>query len=133
MERHTLWDLNNTTLHSLSSMKYFHREDSAVLSCPEDQGLAERTPEPDLLDFFLGEQSHSFQLLELRDPLLNSLLNDFRHGLHGGVTNSHTYMITFALECNTDARSSMDTCEEVVIGDASGSVRKYVRRGKLKW
>lgn len=32
-----------------------------------------------LLDFFLGEQPHSLQLLQLRDSLFNPLLDDLRH------------------------------------------------------
>lgn len=32
-----------------------------------------------LLDFFLGEQPHSLQLLQLRDSVLDSLLYDLCH------------------------------------------------------
>lgn len=37
-----------------------------------------------LLDFCLGEQSHSLQLLQLGDPVLNPLLDDLRHLVHAG-------------------------------------------------
>lgn len=32
-----------------------------------------------LLDFFLGEQPHSLQLLQLRDSVFDSLLDDLCH------------------------------------------------------
>lgn len=41
-----------------------------------------------LLDFFLGEQPDSLQLLELRDPVLNPLLDNFSHRVHADVTCS---------------------------------------------
>lgn len=40
------------------------------------------------LDFFLGEQPHSLQLLQLRDSLFNPLLNDLRHFVDTAVTGS---------------------------------------------
>lgn len=46
-----------------------------------------------LLDFFLGEQSHSLQLLQLRDSLLNPLLNDLRHLVDAAVTGSGSAVI----------------------------------------
>lgn len=41
-----------------------------------------------LLDFFLGEQSHSLQLLQLRDSVLDPLLNDLRHLVEAAVKRS---------------------------------------------
>lgn len=45
------------------------------------------------LDFFLGEQPHSLQLLQLRDPLFNPLLNDLRHLVDTAVTSSASSVI----------------------------------------
>lgn len=86
-----------------------------------------------LLDFFLGEQTHSLQLLQLRDSLLNPMLNDLRHLVDAAVRllfgDIKVINVNFKLKyhktVSTEEDSLPHTCVEVVIRrSSSGSVCK---------
>lgn len=71
-----------------------------------------------LPDFLLGEQSHSLQLLQLRDSVLYPLLNDLRHLVHAVVTGSDAPVISVILQI------SMSTFESTLTMRLSAKEQK---------